>query len=834
MAATTVPALKLNNGVEMPALGLGVFQTPARARRATPSEPRWAPATGTSTPPPPTATSARSARRSRASGLDRSEVFIETKIWISDYGYDETLHGFEKSAGKLGVEQIDLLILHQALPSALRPHPGGLPRPGDAAGRRQGPRDRRQQLHGRPPAAAARDAPRSSRPSTRSSSTRTSRRPTSRRSASEHGILAQAWSPIGGITFYRDSGHTSTLEDPVIGEIAEAHGKSPAQVMLRWGLQHGRSVIPKSTKPRPHRREPRRLRLRALRRRDGRDRRPGHRPPRRAGARGHHARGLRHGDPGGLTHGLPPARTHRRPGLPAVPRHDDVRRLGQHRPRRLDPHHPPRARRRRQLRRHRRRLLGRRVRGDRRQGARRRRRDDVVLATKFFMPMGEDPNQRGGSRRWIVRAVEDSLRRLGTDYIDLYQVHRPDPDIDVEETLGALTDLVRQGKVRYIGSSSYSGSQIVEAQWTARERRPGALPHRAAALLAADRGSSSSTSCRPRSATAWASSPTARWPAAGCRAATARTPTPVRPPAPARSALAARFDMSLPENQRKLDAVEQLAQVAEDAGLTLIELAIAFVINHPGVTSAIIGPRTMEQLDSQLPAADVVARRRRRSTASTRSSSPASSSTPPTPATASRSSSRRCAAARTKEPSCRSPAAASTRRRGPPTGSPATSTSTPSPRRPAARPSRPPPCTSRPAPAPPGTPTRTARRSSSPRASGAASARAGRSRSIRPGDRVFFEPGENHWHGAAPEPLHGPHRHAPERRDRQPGHLGRARQRRAVRRGALALTQTGRLRACAWRRQSHRATERSLVVLVVRFCAVAPLGKCLVSRHVEP
>src|SRR4051812_20194070 len=97
-------------------------------------------------------------------------------------------------------------------------------------------------------------------------------------------------------------------------------------------------------------------------------------------------------------------------------------------------------------------------------------RDDVVLATKFFMPMGEDPNQRGGSRRWVVKAVEGSLRRLGTDWIDLYQVHRPDPAVDVEETLGALTDLVQQGKVRYIGSSSYSGSQIVEAQWTARDR----------------------------------------------------------------------------------------------------------------------------------------------------------------------------------------------------------------------------------------------------------------------------------------------------------------------------------------------------------------------------
>ena len=97
------------------------------------------------------------------------------------------------------------------------------------------------------------------------------------------------------------------------------------------------------------------------------------------------------------------------------------------------------------------------------------RRDDIVLATKFFMPMGDDPSRRGGSRRWIMRAVEDSLRRLGTDHIDLYQVHRPSPDTDVEETLGALTDLVRQGKVRYLGSSSYAASQIVEAQWAARE-----------------------------------------------------------------------------------------------------------------------------------------------------------------------------------------------------------------------------------------------------------------------------------------------------------------------------------------------------------------------------
>src|SRR3954463_9528367 len=234
------------------------------------------------------------------------------------------------------------------------------------------------------------------------------------------------------------------------------------------------------------------------------------------------------------------------------------------------------------------------------------RRDDVVLATKFFMPMGEDPNRRGPSRRWIMRAVEDSLRRLGTDHIDLYQVHRPDPETDVDETLGALTDLVQQGKVRSIGSSSYSGSQIVEAQWTARKRRlerfrteqpPYSLLTRLVeldVLPTAQRHGMGILTYSPL-AGGWLSGRYGKDANAG-PASSAR----------ARGALAARFDMSLPENQRKLEAVEQLAQIADDAGLTLIELAIAFVINHPGVTSAIIGPRTMEQLESQLPAADVV------------------------------------------------------------------------------------------------------------------------------------------------------------------------------------------------------------------------------------
>jgi aryl-alcohol dehydrogenase-like predicted oxidoreductase len=229
------------------------------------------------------------------------------------------------------------------------------------------------------------------------------------------------------------------------------------------------------------------------------------------------------------------------------------------------------------------------------------RRDDVVLASKFFMPMGEDPNHRGGSRRWIMKAVEDSLRRLDTDHLDLYQVHRPSQDTDVEETLGALTDLVRQGKVRYIGSSSYAGSQIVEAQWAARERRlerfvteqpPYSILVRGIELdvLPTARRHGMGILTYSPLASGWLSG---RW-----RKDAAPTPaSSFRPPK--------RFDMSSPANQRKLEIVEQLAVLAEEAGMTLIELAIGFVVNHPAVTSAIIGPRTREQLDSQLAAADV-------------------------------------------------------------------------------------------------------------------------------------------------------------------------------------------------------------------------------------
>jgi aryl-alcohol dehydrogenase-like predicted oxidoreductase len=230
------------------------------------------------------------------------------------------------------------------------------------------------------------------------------------------------------------------------------------------------------------------------------------------------------------------------------------------------------------------------------------RRDDVVLATKFFMPMDERPNHSGGSRKWIMQEVENSLRRLGTDYIDLYQAHRPSPDTDVDETLSALTDLVRQGKVRYIGSSSYAASQIVEAQVVARDRNlarfvteqpPYSILVRGIeedVLPTAKRHGMGILTYSPLGG-GWLSG---RW----RKHADASPTSSARPPA--------RFDMASPANQRKLDVVEELAQLAEQNGSSMIELAIAFVIRHPAVTSAIIGPRTMEQLESQLPAADAV------------------------------------------------------------------------------------------------------------------------------------------------------------------------------------------------------------------------------------
>ena len=230
------------------------------------------------------------------------------------------------------------------------------------------------------------------------------------------------------------------------------------------------------------------------------------------------------------------------------------------------------------------------------------RRDAVFLATKFFMPMDQDdPNCGGGSRRWIIREVENSLRRLGTDYIDLYQVHRPSAHIDLDETLGALSDLVHQGKVRYIGSSSYSGSQIVEAQGVARKRNLQRFVTEQPPYSMLVRGVEEDvlpTALRHGIGTLTYSPLAGGWLSGRWRKESASSPTSsARPPA--------RFDMSDPANQRKLDAVEKLALLAEESGITLIEMAVAFVINHPGVTAAIIGPRTMEQLEGFLPAADL-------------------------------------------------------------------------------------------------------------------------------------------------------------------------------------------------------------------------------------
>jgi diketogulonate reductase-like aldo/keto reductase len=241
------PLLELNNGVTLPAIGLGVFQTP-------PDETRDAVAAALSTGYRHIDTAAAYGNERevgeavKASGIDRSEVFLETKIWISDYGYDETLHSFEKSAGKLGVEQIDLLILHQALPSEFEKTIGAykalerLLADGKvrAIGVSNFMVDHLTELLDRTDVVPAVNQievhPYFQQREVQEFDT-------------QHGILNQAWSPIGGITFYRDGQHTSTLQDPTIGDIAQAHGKSPAQVMLRWALQEGRSVIPKSTKP---------------------------------------------------------------------------------------------------------------------------------------------------------------------------------------------------------------------------------------------------------------------------------------------------------------------------------------------------------------------------------------------------------------------------------------------------------------------------------------------------------------------------------------------------------------------------------------------------------
>ena len=232
------------------------------------------------------------------------------------------------------------------------------------------------------------------------------------------------------------------------------------------------------------------------------------------------------------------------------------------------------------------------------------RRDSVVLATKIHGRMhDEDPNQFGNSRRWIVKEVENSLRRLKTDWIDLYQIHRPEPDTDIDETLGALSDLVHAGKVRYIGSSTFPAHEIVEAQWVARQRGRERFvceqPPYSMLVREIEQDMLPTARRHQMGVIPW--SPLAGGWLSGRYRKGAETPSSTRA-----DRIPGRYDLSLPENQLKLDKADALAQLAEEAGITLIEMAIAFVIRHPAVTSAIIGPRTMEHLESQLKAADVV------------------------------------------------------------------------------------------------------------------------------------------------------------------------------------------------------------------------------------
>ncbi|WUH98984.1 aldo/keto reductase [Spirillospora sp. NBC_00431] len=225
------------------------------------------------------------------------------------------------------------------------------------------------------------------------------------------------------------------------------------------------------------------------------------------------------------------------------------------------------------------------------------RRDDVVLATKANRPMGDDPNRQGNSRRWLVRALDDSLRRLGTDHVDLYQVHRPAPDTDVEETLSALSDLVRAGKVRAIGASTFPASDIVEAQWVAERRGLERFRTEQPPYSILDRGIEREVLpvCERYGMGVLVWSPLAQGLLTG-RYRKGRQADSHR----------AGFGFKHLRDERRLDAVERLVPVAEEAGMSLTHLAMAFAISHPGVTSAIIGPRTMEHLDDLLAGAKTV------------------------------------------------------------------------------------------------------------------------------------------------------------------------------------------------------------------------------------
>ncbi len=241
------------------------------------------------------------------------------------------------------------------------------------------------------------------------------------------------------------------------------------------------------------------------------------------------------------------------------------------------------------------------------------RRDDVILATKLHAQMGVpvdapfgspggDPNKRGNSRRWIMKEVENSLRRLSTDWIDLYQVHRPERETDIEETLSALTDLQRQGKIRAFGSSTFPAHEVVHAQWVSERRALGRFVTEQPPYSILVRGVEADLLPVAEQfglgVIPW--SPLA----AGWLTGRYRKGQDA-PPSHRRERMPARYDLENPENQLKLDAAEELAVLAQEAGLTLVHMALAFVLQHPAVTAPIIGPRTMEQLESQLAAADV-------------------------------------------------------------------------------------------------------------------------------------------------------------------------------------------------------------------------------------
>jgi len=226
------------------------------------------------------------------------------------------------------------------------------------------------------------------------------------------------------------------------------------------------------------------------------------------------------------------------------------------------------------------------------------RRDNVVLATKVFHPMGEDPNERGGSRRWIKRAVDASLQRLQTDYIDIYQIHRPAPDTDVEETLSAFTDLVREGKIRTFGSSTFPASDLVTAHWIAERR--GLLRFRTEqppySILNRSVEREVLPTCQQFGMGVMSWSPLAKGMLTGKYRQGQATPDTMR----------ARYFPKAMRDESSLNIVEQLIPLAQSAGTSLMNMALAFVVSHPAISAAIIGPRTIEHLDDLLAGADLV------------------------------------------------------------------------------------------------------------------------------------------------------------------------------------------------------------------------------------